>query len=52
MVVVETRTGAAGLISSQALKAAAPDGTTLMVEIKLYNNPMIYMTFHGFVVFE
>ncbi len=30
-VVVETRTGAAGVISAQALKASAPDGNTLMV---------------------
>lgn len=30
-VIVETRTGAAGVISAQALKAAAPDGNTLMV---------------------
>lgn len=30
-VVVETRAGAAGQIASEALKAAAPDGSTLMV---------------------
>ncbi len=55
-VVVETRTGAAGQISAQALKASPPDGNTLMVApdsmITLYPHTVskpVYDTLADFV---